>query len=94
MTERPTAPVYVPHAAGARFFSQPGLTFLCAGRSDGFYDTCQGDSGGPLFVRASSEPEIFVQVGITSFGIGNVSCGDPETPAMSAAHSTLAPTLP
>lgn len=31
-------------------------------------DTCKGDSGGPIFAETS--PDVFKQIGITSFGIG------------------------
>ncbi|QYJ17029.1 Trypsin [Rubrobacter xylanophilus DSM 9941] len=40
---------------------------VAAGDSD--LDTCQGDSGGPLFDRTGSG---YIQIGITSFGLG---CG-------------------
>ncbi|CAG7822946.1 unnamed protein product [Allacma fusca] len=36
-------------------------------------DSCQGDSGGPLFVNRTNAPEIFKQIGITSYGL---SCDD------------------
>src|SRR5829696_5909575 len=41
-------------------------TMLCAGRTN--LDTCQGDSGGPLFFKAVCP--LYIQVGITSWGIG------------------------
>jgi secreted trypsin-like serine protease len=49
-------------------------TQLCAGRTN--LDTCQGDSGGPLFVKAVGAPG-FIQVGITSWGIGCGATGFP-----------------
>jgi len=45
-------------------------SMLCAGERFGGEDTCQGDSGGPLVIDAGG---FFVQVGVTSFGIG---CGE------------------
>jgi secreted trypsin-like serine protease len=49
-------------------------TMLCAGRTN--LDTCQGDSGGPLFVKAVGSPG-YIQVGITSWGIGCGATGFP-----------------
>jgi secreted trypsin-like serine protease len=49
-------------------------TMLCAGRTN--RDTCQGDSGGPLFLRAVGTPG-FIQVGITSWGLGCGATGFP-----------------
>jgi secreted trypsin-like serine protease len=49
-------------------------TMICAGRTN--LDTCQGDSGGPMFVKAVGSPG-FIQVGITSFGIGCGATGFP-----------------
>jgi secreted trypsin-like serine protease len=49
-------------------------TILCAGRTN--LDTCQGDSGGPMFVKAVGSPG-FIQVGITSWGIGCGATGFP-----------------
>ncbi|GLV32016.1 uncharacterized protein CBL_07775 [Carabus blaptoides fortunei] len=43
---------------------------FCAGYVEGGTDTCQGDSGGPLQVRMSSEEEVYMILGITSFGFG------------------------
>jgi secreted trypsin-like serine protease len=49
-------------------------TMLCAGQTN--RDTCQGDSGGPLFVKAVGAPG-YIQVGITSWGIGCGATGFP-----------------
>jgi secreted trypsin-like serine protease len=49
-------------------------TMLCAGLTN--RDTCQGDSGGPLFFKATGTPG-FIQVGITSWGIGCGATGFP-----------------
>ena len=49
-------------------------TMLCAGRTN--LDSCQGDSGGPLFVKAVGSPG-YIQVGITSWGVGCGATGFP-----------------
>jgi secreted trypsin-like serine protease len=49
-------------------------TMLCAGRTN--LDSCQGDSGGPLFFKAAGSPG-YIQVGITSWGIGCGATGFP-----------------
>ena len=48
-------------------------TMICAGRTS--RDTCQGDSGGPLFTKAVTGG--YIQVGITSWGIGCAATGFP-----------------
>ncbi|MDG4820696.1 trypsin-like serine protease [Asanoa sp. WMMD1127] len=51
---------------------------ICAGvLPGGGIDTCQGDSGGPMFKRDASNQ--WVQVGITSWGIG---CAQPNAPGV------------
>jgi secreted trypsin-like serine protease/uncharacterized surface protein with fasciclin (FAS1) repeats len=49
-------------------------TQRCAGRILGGVDACQGDSGGPLLVRSSRG---WVQVGISSWGLGCAFAGFP-----------------
>lgn len=60
---------------------------ICAGDLD--TDVCFGDSGGPLLVQdpspAGEEPG-WVQIGITSFGVG---CGDPTIPSVFARISSF-----
>nr|WP_083661161.1 trypsin-like serine protease [Actinophytocola xanthii] len=59
---------------------------ICAGNwDDGGVDTCQGDSGGPMFRRDNAGA--WVQVGITSWGIG---CARPENPGVYAQTSHFA----
>ncbi len=51
---------------------------ICAGiLPGGGIDTCQGDSGGPMFKRNAANE--WVQVGITSWGIG---CAQPNAPGV------------
>ncbi len=45
---------------------------LCAGSAG--RDTCQGDSGGPMFVRTGGG---YIQIGVTSFGVGCGASGFP-----------------
>ncbi|MCU7834538.1 MAG: serine protease [gamma proteobacterium symbiont of Taylorina sp.] len=54
---------------------------LCVGGLDtnDIRDSCQGDSGGPLVTENNGN---LVQVGITSFGGKDISCGDPATPGV------------
>jgi secreted trypsin-like serine protease len=59
---------------------------ICAGGTGA--DTCQGDSGGPL-VRRNSEGA-WVQVGITSWGLG---CGRPGYPGVYSQISTFGPEI-
>jgi secreted trypsin-like serine protease len=59
---------------------------ICAGNwSSGGVDTCQGDSGGPMFRRNNAGA--WVQVGITSWGIG---CARPQAPGVYTQVSTFA----
>ncbi|MEV8533052.1 serine protease [Streptomyces sp. NPDC051211] len=59
---------------------------ICAGLLDqGGVDTCQGDSGGPMFRRDAAGA--WVQVGITSWGIG---CARPDYPGVYTEVSTFA----
>uniref|UniRef100_A0A1B6IQP4 Peptidase S1 domain-containing protein n=1 Tax=Homalodisca liturata TaxID=320908 RepID=A0A1B6IQP4_9HEMI len=46
-------------------------SFICAGRD--LADTCTGDGGGPLVCPLLDDSGKYVQIGITSWGIG---CGD------------------
>ncbi|XP_050547384.1 venom protease-like [Daktulosphaira vitifoliae] len=48
---------------------------LCAGSETEEKDTCQGDSGGPLQIVHPKYKQMYVQVGITSFG---EFCADKE----------------
>ena len=59
---------------------------ICAGNwTNGGVDTCQGDSGGPMFRRDNNNE--WVQVGITSWGIG---CARPRAPGVYTEVSTFA----
>ncbi|XP_066577173.1 serine protease 33-like [Amia ocellicauda] len=77
---------------------EPGM--MCAGYQDGERDACQGDSGGPLLC---SEGDVWLVVGVTSFGDG---CGRPNRPGVFSdvphfsawvtenTGSSVGPTLP
>jgi trypsin len=57
-----------------------GYIMFCAAVRGGGVDTCQGDSGGPIIVASNvSNPNTFVQVGVTSWGNG---CGLPDYPGV------------
>lgn len=61
---------------------------VCAGDYDkGGKDTCQGDSGGPLVKRVGNE---WVQVGITSWGVG---CARPRNPGHYTRVSRFLPEI-
>lgn len=54
---------------------------LCAGVLKGGMDSCQGDSGGPLMIPTGrlSEPTVYYQIGIVSYGIG---CARADVPGV------------
>lgn len=58
-----------------------GTVQLCAGYDAGDCggDTCTGDSGGPVVAQLASDDGRFVQIGVTSAGIG---CGRPRYPGI------------
>ena len=49
-------------------------TMLCAGYEQGGIDACTGDSGGPLLVW-NSRQQVWVQIGIISWGSGCAEAG-------------------
>ena len=55
-------------------------SFICAGGDEGV-DACKGDGGGPLACRRKDDPTRYLQVGITSWGIG---CGNKDVPGVYA----------
>ncbi len=57
-------------------------SFMCAGGEEG-NDTCKGDGGGPLMCPSTVDPTIYVQVGVTAWGIG---CG---TEGIPGAYSSI-----
>ncbi len=60
-----------------------GITdnMLCAGgiTETDISDSCQGDSGGPIVIKKNNR---FIQVGISSFGGVNKSCGEANIPGV------------
>ena len=55
-------------------------SFICAGGIEGV-DSCKGDGGGPLACQRKDDPSRYLQVGITSWGIG---CGTKDVPGVYA----------
>ncbi len=67
-------------SAGSSYSSLIFDDMICAGNwTSGGVDTCQGDSGGPMFKRNAQNE--WIQVGITSWGIG---CARPQNPGVYA----------
>ncbi|XP_029014206.1 serine protease 33-like [Betta splendens] len=56
---------------------------VCAGLPQGGKDSCQGDSGGPL-VTKNTNANVWVQIGVVSFGDG---CAQPNSPGVYARVS-------
>jgi kallikrein len=54
-------------------------SFLCAGGGLDMADTCVGDGGGPLACLEPGSEDIYVQIGIVSWGI---DCGVRDTPGV------------
>lgn len=73
-------------SAGSDYANLIETDEICAGNfNNGGVDTCQGDSGGPMFRRDNANN--WVQVGITSWGIG---CARPRNPGVYTQVSTFA----
>ena len=73
-------------SAGGAYSGLINAEEICAGNfTSGGVDTCQGDSGGPMFRRDNAGN--FIQVGITSWGIG---CARPRNPGVYTEVSTFA----
>jgi secreted trypsin-like serine protease len=67
-------------SAGGSYGSLINAEEICAGNwTSGGVDTCQGDSGGPMVKRNAANE--WVQVGVTSWGIG---CARPRNPGVYA----------
>ncbi|XP_050545990.1 serine protease snake-like [Daktulosphaira vitifoliae] len=56
-----------------------GDSQICAGANEDGRDTCFGDSGGPLQIKHPKLTNMYIQVGITSFG---KYCGDKNSPGV------------
>ncbi len=76
--------VYQSYAGSSDEFVTANM--ICAGLPQGGKDTCQGDSGGPLVVRDGNNG--WLQVGITSWGLG---CARPGFPGIYARVSHFLP---
>ena len=56
---------------------------FCAGIDGSFEtDTCEGDGGGPLVCNKRSDPNTFVQMGVTSARVGDAPCGTTSVPGL------------
>ncbi len=49
-------------------------------------DSCQGDSGGPIVIKKIDQ---FIQIGLSSFGGLDITCGDPAVPGVYTRVSSL-----
>ncbi|MGH3727204.1 MAG: trypsin-like serine protease [Micromonosporaceae bacterium] len=76
-------------SAGGSYSDLIDSAEICAGDWDnGGKDTCQGDSGGPMFRRDANNA--WVQIGITSWGIGCARAGNPGVyTQVSTFHSAI-----
>jgi secreted trypsin-like serine protease len=73
-------------SAGGSYSGLIDAEEICAGNfNNGGVDTCQGDSGGPMFRRDNNGA--FIQVGITSWGIG---CARARNPGVYTEVATFA----
>ena len=56
---------------------------ICAGIDGSFEtDTCTGDGGGPLVCNKKSDPNTFVQMGVTSARLRSAPCGTTSVPGI------------